>query len=92
MKKFLIFMFALSISSILTLSSDINGKAKGDSCFDDLECGFNLTCNDGVCIRKKELDFGSSGKTGNPCNIDADCINSGKCAVNNFGKKYCTGN
>jgi hypothetical protein len=67
-------------------------KEKGDSCISDGECGFDLRCNDGVCVKKNEFDFGSSGKTGNPCNIDADCIGSGKCVKNNFGKGYCSGN
>ena len=45
-----------------------------------------------MCVKKPEFDFGGSGKSGKECNIDADCIGSGRCAPNNFGKKYCTGN
>ncbi|TFH43331.1 MAG: hypothetical protein E4G96_01405 [Chrysiogenales bacterium] len=67
-------------------------KDKGDKCFSDGECGFGLQCNDGVCVKKKEMDFGSSGKSGNSCNNDADCIGPGKCVKNNFGKGYCSGN
>lgn len=71
---------------------DVSSKDKGDTCTCDGECGFGLHCVDGVCVKQKEFDHGSSGKAGNPCNIDADCIGSGKCVKNNFGQGYCSGN
>ncbi len=62
-------------------------KGVGEKCFSDTECKFLLRCNDGVCIKKKEFDYGGSGKTGKPCNIDADCIGSGKCVEGFFWKE-----
>ena len=84
---FIIIVCSISILTTLTLS-----KSKGEKCIGDAECDFGLTCNEGVCVKKKEFDFGSSGKTGKPCQIDADCIGSGKCVEGSFGKKYCSGN
>lgn len=91
MKKILIVLAAVIFSAAI-VAIDADSKDKGDKCFSDGECGFGLSCNDGVCVKKKEFDFGSSGKTGKPCNIDADCIGSGKCEKNSFGKGYCSGN
>jgi len=92
MKKVLLIVSAVCFISVISLTSDLKSKEIGEACVNDAECGFQLRCNDRVCIRKKEFDFGSSGETGKPCNIDAECINSGKCVSNNFGKKYCSGN
>ncbi len=91
MKK-LIFLCIIPTVLALSTIAYTGNKEKGERCNSNIECKFNLTCNDGVCIKKKEFDFGSSGKTGNECNIDADCIGSGKCEKGKFGKKYCTGN
>ena len=66
-------------------------KNKGEKCFSSTECGFNLHCQGGVCVKKPEFNFGGSGKSGKSCNIDADCIGSGKCVDGSFGKKYCSG-
>lgn len=63
----------------------------GDSCTGDASCDFKERCHNGVCIKKDEYDFGSSGKTGQPCQIDADCIGSGTCVDNGYGQKYCSG-
>ncbi|MBN2079005.1 MAG: hypothetical protein JW838_08560 [Spirochaetes bacterium] len=68
------------------------GKKQGEHCFNDSECDSKCQCRDGVCVKKREWDFGSSGKSGKECNNDADCINSGKCVKNAFGKGYCSGN
>jgi hypothetical protein len=84
---FIIVIFSISLLATLTLSKSI-----GEKCIGDSECDFGLKCNEGVCIKKKEFDFGSSGKTGKPCQTDADCIGSGKCVEGSFGKKYCSGN
>ena len=65
-------------------------KEKGEKCNIDIECKFQLTCKEGVCVKKAEFDYGS-GKSGKQCNIDADCIGSGKCNAGKSGKKYCTG-
>ncbi len=92
MKKILLLLSAFFIISFFALSIELKGKEIGETCTNNSECGFNMQCNNGVCIRKKEFDFGSSGKTGKECNNDAECINSGKCVSNNFGKKYCSGN
>ena len=67
-------------------------KGQGEKCFADFDCSFGLACTDGACTKKKEFDFGSSGKSGKPCNNDADCINSGTCVEGTFGKKVCSGN
>lgn len=82
-----IIVLCLSLLSIESFS-----KGKGEKCYNDSECDFGLHCNDGVCVKKKEFDFGGSGKTGKPCNIDADCIGAGKCVEGSFGRKYCSGN
>ncbi|TGL61521.1 hypothetical protein EHQ64_11000 [Leptospira sarikeiensis] len=57
----------------------------------DIQCGFGLQCSGGVCTKKQEFDHGSSGKSGNQCNSDADCIGSGSCVSGTYGKKYCSG-
>ncbi len=67
-------------------------KEKGEQCNMDIECSFGLECSGGVCVKKKEFDFGGSGKTGKKCNIDADCIGSGKCEKSATGQGRCTGN
>ena len=90
-------MKKLSIITILFITAMsvavmAGGKGQGEKCFSDSECSFGLTCTDGACVKKKEFDFGSSGKSGKPCNNDADCINSGKCVEGTFGKKVCSGN
>ncbi|HOO71350.1 MAG TPA: hypothetical protein PK926_06270 [Spirochaetota bacterium] len=91
-------MYKISILSIsllfvaVLLTHNADSKSKGDKCFSDSECGFGLECNDGVCVKEKAFDFGSSGKTGKPCNVDSDCIGSGSCEKNSFGKGYCSGN
>lgn len=90
MKK-LVGFTAASIVMLASFSVFGNNDNLGKKCFSDAECGGQLNCNDGVCVKKKEFDFGG-GKSGQPCNIDADCINSGKCVEGNFGKKYCSGN
>ena len=90
MKKITIFALSIVISLFL-VSLDGKSKSKGDKCFSDGECGFGLTCNDGVCVKERSSDFGSSGKSGKPCNVDSDCIGSGECVKNSFGKGYCSG-
>lgn len=91
MKKICGIITALIIAFVsMTVIAQIKGT--GDKCFADTECSFGLTCTDGACVKKKEFDFGSSGKSGKPCNNDADCINSGKCVEGTFGKKVCSGN
>ncbi len=64
----------------------------GEKCVADIDCEFGAECTDGVCLRKREFDFGGSGKSGKPCSIDADCIGAGRCVEGDFGKKYCSGN
>ncbi len=91
MKKILFLLLVISLS-IISLTADAGFKSKGDKCFNSSECGSQLECKDGVCVKKKEWDFGGSGKTGKPCSIDADCIGSGKCVEGSFGKKHCSGN
>lgn len=91
MKKITIFLAVLFVF-FFSIVAYTGSKQKGEKCFSDIECDSSLECNDGVCIKKKEFDFGSSGKTGKECNNDADCIGSGKCEAGSFGKKYCTGN
>jgi hypothetical protein len=91
MKRVFIIIFIISVS-VLLFSTLIISKEKGDKCLNQAECDFGLECHEGVCVKKKEFDYGSSGKTGKPCNIDADCIGSGKCEEGKFGKKYCSGN
>lgn len=91
MKKILIFAVFVLCSAI-SITVLAQNKQKGEKCFADTECAFDLKCNDGVCVKKKEFDFGGSSKSGKPCSIDADCINAGKCVDNGFGKKYCSGN
>lgn len=90
MKKSLltICIFLFSLTAVVVFAGS---KDKGDKCFSDTECEFNLECSSGVCTKKKEFDFGSSGKTGKPCSVDSDCIGSGTCEEGSFGKKYCTG-
>ncbi len=89
MKKLLFVMvvLALSLPSIVIIAGS---KGAGDKCIADTECEFHFRCHKGVCVRKAEFDHGS-GKTGQPCNIDADCIGSGKCVTNAMGMKYCAG-
>jgi hypothetical protein len=89
MKKILLFTFVLIIGFSLAAMA---GKKQGEKCFNDSECEFQCECNGGVCVKKKEWDYGSSGKSGNSCNNDADCINSGKCVRNAFGQGHCSGN
>ena len=88
MKKFTI---VSAIISTLLLSFTFIMAEVGGSCTGDASCDFEERCHNGVCIKKKEFDFGSSGKTGKPCQIDADCIGSGSCVDNGFGEKYCSG-
>lgn len=76
----------------LSLAAFAGDKKQGEKCVADIECAFGLACTDGACVNKKEFDFGSSGKSGKPCNNDADCIGSGKCVEGTFGKKVCSGN
>ena len=83
---------ALIVALVLFAPGLVAGdKQAGEKCIADTQCAFQLKCNDGVCVKKKEFDFGGSGKTGKRCNIDADCIGSGECVKGNFGKKYCSG-
>jgi hypothetical protein len=91
MKRIILVAF-LSIVSFAAISISAGQKGLGEKCLSDAECAFQLRCHDGVCIKKSELDFGSSVKTGKPCNNDADCIGSGKCVEGSFGRKYCSGN
>ena len=86
--SYAIFCIFIFVSMIAFAGS----KGQGEKCFADYDCSFGLTCTDGACVKKKEFDFGSSGKSGKPCNNDADCINSGKCVEGTFGKKVCSGN
>ena len=76
---------------IFTFANYADSKSIGERCYSDIECGFNTKCNNGVCIKKKEYNFGSSGNTGKPCNIDTECIGSGKCVKGSLGKSYCSG-
>ena len=91
MKKLLIVVLSCMIASI-SMTVIAGNKGQGEKCFNESECDFGLACTDGACVKKKEFDFGSSGKSGKPCNNDADCINSGKCVEGTFGKKVCSGN
>lgn len=91
MKKILFVFFSISIA-LTSISLMAGSKGQGENCFGDYDCSFGLQCSDGACVKKKEFDFGSSGKSGKPCNIDADCINSGKCVTGTYGKKVCSGN
>ncbi len=91
MKK-IIFIISIVLVSVLFFTTLTISKGKGEKCLNQSECDFGFECNEGVCIKKKEFDFGSSGKTGKPCNIDADCIGLGECVEGEFGKKYCSGN
>ncbi len=91
MKKICIITSALLLAFI-SMTVMAGSKGQGEKCFNENECSFGLTCTDGACVKKKEFDFGSSGKSGKPCNNDADCINSGKCVEGTFGKKVCSGN
>lgn len=89
MKK--LFFFTLLISLTL-ITSGFLAADPGDKCAGDASCDFGEKCQSGVCIKKRAFDFGGSGKNGKPCNIDADCIGSGSCVSNGFGKKFCSGN
>ncbi len=91
MKNIFIMIISLVVAG-MSLAVMAGSGGQGDKCFADTECEFNLQCKDGACVKKKEFDFGSSGKSGKPCNNDADCINSGKCVEGMFGKKVCSGN
>jgi len=91
MKKLVIITVSIFITGVL-MNVTVLSKDQGEQCFNNSECSFGLTCKGGVCVKKKEFDFGSSGKSGNPCNNDADCINSGKCIEGRYGKKVCSGN
>jgi hypothetical protein len=86
-------LFTLCITLLMGISITANAgwKSKGEKCVNNAECGSQLECRDGVCVKKKEWDFGGSGKTGKPCSSDADCIGSGKCEEGSFGRKYCSG-
>jgi hypothetical protein len=66
-------------------------KNAGEKCIGDADCEFHCSCKSGVCVKKKEFNFGGSDKVGKPCNIDADCIGAGECVEGDFGKKYCSG-
>ncbi len=89
MKKIFITL-ALSAACIAPLFLSAASWDNEDKCNSNFDCGFNQECKSGVCVKKKEFDFGS-GKSGEECNNDADCIGSGKCVQGKFGKKYCTG-
>lgn len=89
MKRISMIAFVMVLGFSLTV---VAGKKQGEHCFNNSECDSQCECKDGVCVKKKEWDFGSSGKSGKECNNDADCINSGKCVRNAFGKGYCSGN
>ena len=91
MKKICLIITALLLA-LTSMTVIAVGKGQGEKCFMDNECSFGLTCSDGACVKKKEFDFGGSGKSGKPCNNDADCINAGKCVEGTFGKKVCSGN
>lgn len=91
MKKMFV-MSALLSAAFVSMTVFAGAKGQGEKCFGDHDCSFGLTCTDGACVKKKEFDFGGSGKSGKPCNIDADCINAGKCVEGTFGKKVCSGN
>jgi hypothetical protein len=91
MKKLIIIALSISLTGIL-MNDTLLSKGQGDQCFNDIECDFGLTCKGGACVKKKEFDYGGSGKSGNPCNNDADCINAGSCIEGTFGKKVCSGN
>lgn len=81
------YALVFSISLLLSLGSTYAGdKDKGDSCNSDIQCGYGLQCTGGVCTKKQEFDHGNSGKSGNQCNNDGDCIGSGKCVSGSFGK------
>lgn len=89
MKKYII-AFTLILFAFTFVHA--GSKEKGEQCFSDNECEFQLQCKDGVCVKKSDFDYGSSGKTGKKCSIDADCIGSGKCVEGSFGQKVCSGN
>ena len=76
----------------LIATASLFAKDKGSKCFANTDCSFGQECTDGVCTKKKEFDYGGSGKTGKKCNIDADCIGSGTCEKSASGKGRCTGN
>jgi len=76
----------------LIATAALFAKDKDGKCFSDSECSFGQECTSGVCTKKKEFDYGGSGKTGKECNIDADCIGSGKCVKSISGQGRCTGN
>ncbi len=75
----------------LTCSIFAGDREKGEKCTADIQCGFGMQCTGGVCTKKPEFDHGS-GKSGNECFSDADCIGSGSCVRGTYGKKHCTGN
>lgn len=89
MRKALSFLILMQFCLFLPVFAN---KGAGEQCTTNEECDFQFQCKDGVCVKKKEWDFGSSDKAGNECNNDADCINSGKCVKNAFGMGYCSGN
>jgi hypothetical protein len=91
MKKICIITAAVFIAFVSMTVMAVS-KEQGEKCFNDSECSFGLTCTDGACVKKKEFDYGGSGKSGKSCNNDADCINAGKCVEGTFGKKVCSGN
>jgi hypothetical protein len=90
MKKILFVLITLLFSAAL-FTIDASSKNKGDKCISDGECGFGLECSDGVCTKDNKVGYSGSGKSGKPCNNDSDCIGSGQCEKNNFGKGVCTG-
>ncbi len=92
MKRIILSTFIAVLIGAFAMIADAGSKRQGEKCFSDSECEFSLRCNDGVCVKKKEFDYGSSGKAGAPCNNDSECINAGKCVRNAYGKGYCSGN
>jgi len=91
MKKIIITTIAIVSFAVVT-SVWAGNKEKGDKCVGNHECVYGLTCSSGACVKKKAFSFGGSGKSGKGCQVDADCIGSGKCVTGTFGKKVCSGN
>ncbi|TGK44607.1 hypothetical protein [Leptospira andrefontaineae] len=84
------YIYLYLILIFLTFSISAGDREKGEKCTADIQCGFGMQCTGGVCTKKPEFDHGS-GKSGNECFSDADCIGSGSCARGTYGKKHCTG-
>lgn len=91
MRKIVVSTLSLVFITACVIALYAGSKPVGARCIADTECESGSSCPDGVCVKKREFDFGSSGKTGNPCNIDADCIGSGRCVEGNGGRKACSG-